>query len=188
MKEYTYDVAISFAEQDRNAALALSLALEMQEYRKVYYYPDHLSDTVGRELKEKLTEIYSKEARFAIVLLSKHYFKKEFTKVEFNAIMTRVKNETAVYMIPVVLPSFNPELLEDELKDIKSMGYVHWNYNPKNVAAIMKKVLGKPPEKLRQETPPISRITEIHTSQTVANHDKSFNQANTMNNTINAGS
>jgi hypothetical protein len=182
MEKYTYDVAISFAEQDRNAALALSLALEMQGFPKVYYYPDHLSDTVGRELKEKLTEIYSKEARFSIVLLSKHYFKKEFTKVEFNAIMTRVKNETAVYMIPVVLPSFNPELLEDKLKDIKNMGYVQWNHNPKNVAGIMKKVLGKSPENLRQETPPISTIREIHTSQNVKNYGKSVNQVITMNN------
>lgn len=149
--EYKYDVAISFAEEDRNAALALALALEMRGCKKIYYYPEQRVATWGRSLKEKLERIYSIEARYAVVLLSNHYFdsKKEYTLIEFAAIEKRMKKEPGlVYMLPVKLNSAESFEIHDSLR----RGYLDWQYNPKRVAEALLKRLGKP------ATPPPKRV------------------------------
>ena len=56
-KQYKYDVAISFAEEDRNAALALALALEAIGFNKVYYYPEVQGLDWGAPLEKLLTKI-----------------------------------------------------------------------------------------------------------------------------------
>lgn len=142
-RKYNYDVAISFAEEDRNAALALALALEIRGFKKVYYYPNQRAATWGRELKIKLESIFSTEARYAIVLLSNNYFdmKKEYTPIELAAIKKRINEEVGiVYMLPVKL-NIN-ENLEKHI-DL-SKGYLNWQYNPKKIAGELIRCLGKP--------------------------------------------
>src|SRR5687768_12449873 len=133
MKNYKYDVAISFAEEDRNAALALSLAFEIEGFKNVYYYPDKQVDDLGDEFKKSLTKIYRDEAKYAIVLFSDQYFgpHKVFTSVELEAIKVRMVAESNhVYMIPVILnESFH---FQDPI--LSKLKCYPWNYNPKPLA------------------------------------------------------
>lgn len=138
--EYKYDVAISFAEENRDAALALSLAFE-KEQLKTYYYPN--DPGLGRNLNDNLKEIYLKEARYAVILLSEHYFEpsKEYTRIELEAILTRMQSEERkVYMIPVLM---NKSLSLDKYPEIKALTYADWNYKPDIIAAEISKLLGK---------------------------------------------
>lgn len=150
-RKYNYDVAISFAEEDRNAALALALALEIKGLKKVYYYPNQRAATWGTELKMKLENIFLTEARYAVVMLSNNYFdiKKEYTPIEFAAIKKRINEEVGiVYMLPIKLNT-NEDL--EKYIDL-SKGYLNWQYNPKRIAEELIRCLGKsfpPPKKIR---------------------------------------
>ncbi|MXV14807.1 toll/interleukin-1 receptor domain-containing protein [Hufsiella ginkgonis] len=139
MMNYTYDIAISFAEEDRNAAVALALALEAKGLNP-YYYAENLQETAGHSLDKRLCELYFHEARFAAVLLSPTYFKKRYTQIELGAMIKRIsENPEEVYLIPICLThtdlSSYPQLRE--------LGFIDWNNDPKRIAKIMKKMLGK---------------------------------------------
>jgi hypothetical protein len=139
---YKYDVAISFGEEDRNAALALSLALELRGIKKVYYYPNRQGLGWGEDLQKKLIKIYRDEARFAVILFSKNYFdpEKKYTWTEMRAIEARMKiNPKLVYMYPV-------RLYEDAAlrayPNFEKLKCLEWNYNPKLVAKELENRLG----------------------------------------------
>ncbi len=137
---YKYDIALSFAEEDRAIAHLLEIALKAQGITKVYYYPNHTDKGWGRDLAKHLAKIYEQEARYAIVLLSKHYFDKPFTKIEYTAMQRRVIQEApAVYMLPVVIGNVK-ELGKPELGDLH---FLTWNHNSEQIASDAKKLLGK---------------------------------------------
>src|ERR1700722_19683322 len=143
MESFEYDIAISFAEEDRNAALALSLALGAAGIKKVYYYPDLPGTMVGKRLKEELTAIYRERAEYAVALLSEDYLKKEYSMIEMEAIKERMTRETEkVYLIPVVMEDTFPDLMPE----IKDIGYLKWEANPKRIAALIAEKLKKSPE------------------------------------------
>lgn len=179
--EYKYDVVISFAEEDRNAALALALAFEIRGLRP-YYYPDNKAETLGN-LKENLNRIYFKEARYAVALISNHYLNrnKKHVQVEMNAILTRMKEEKdIIYLIPVRLtkdltltrrPLFKGELI------------LEWEYKPKEIVDVIHQLHGS--AKLDNVNRPMT-AKEIHNLfqiLTVTNHT-SDNQTNTLNSSI----
>jgi len=142
-KIYKYDVAISFAEEDRHVASQIVLALEIKRFKKVYYYPNDRAATWGKGMEKKLQSIYSTEAKVAVVLLSKHYFDKEkiYTLIEFSAIKARMNmDEKITYMLPVILGK--KEDFEEHIN--LGDGYIPWKNNPKRVAAELIKCLMKP--------------------------------------------
>ncbi len=149
--EYKYDVAISFAEEDRNAALALSLALEMYGFKSIYYYPEKRAATWGSDLKNSLSKTYETEARYSIILLSDHYFdkKKVYPKIEFNAIEKRSNRQPGiVYMLPVKLDNSRRY---EAYHLLAGKAYLEWNYNPKEIAQVVKELLGKKHDNIFQK-------------------------------------
>lgn len=139
--EYKYDVAISFAEEDRNAALALSLAFEILGVKKVFYYPDRRLDTIGESTCEALKRIFEYETRYAVALWSKHYFDpaKTYVGIEWNAIKRRMHlNRKVHFMIPVKLS----ESFEIEDFDARGLNYFPWNFDPKTLAGDLSRLLG----------------------------------------------
>lgn len=142
-KNYQYEIAISFANEDRNAAIALVLALKKVGFKKIYYYPEERANEWGIELKPKLVKIYSEEARYAIILFSDHYFdeKKIYTKdIELKAIEMRMKSDSSVsYMLPVLLSeNFNFE----NYPTLKGRKCISWDYDPERIAGDLLKKFG----------------------------------------------
>lgn len=140
--QYKYDVAISFAEEDRLIALNIARALELQGL-KTYYYPDNIPDDLGQDITERLTKIYAEESASAVVIFSENYFKEErtYTRIELEAIKKRMKEETdIVYMIPVK-PDKNFVVAEE--RELSQLIFVEWNYNDKEIAAALARLLGK---------------------------------------------
>jgi hypothetical protein len=139
MKElYKYDIALSFAEEDRDIALALSLALKQHSFT-VYYYSDSIEETWGTELEKRLTEIYKEKARYAIVILSNDYFRKSFAAIEFAAIQQRIRQEAdTVYMLPVLAH----ELTLLEKYEPGKYAYIKWEHNAEDIAEKLKLLFG----------------------------------------------
>lgn len=151
-KKYKYEFAISFANEDRNAAIALVLALKKAGVGKIYYYPKERAKGCGKELKTQLIKIYSEEAKYAIVLFSDHYFDEEktYTKdVELKAIEMRMKSDSSVdYMLPVLLfENFNFK----NYPTLEGLKYIPWDYDPERIAAELIKEFG-------------IKISELHVS------------------------
>jgi len=140
---YKYDIALSFAEEDRNIAVALACELGRKGI-SVYYYPDNIIETAGKQLSQKLTEIYTKDAKYAVVIVSDHYFQKKFAEIEFEAIKNRVtESPDNVYMIPLLVG--NIQLLEQH--SLAQISALKWEYNPEKIAEILCNLLGADKQK-----------------------------------------
>lgn len=148
---YKYSVALSFAEEDRNAALAMALALEIRGFKNVYYYPDRRSTGVGLNIKEKLIETYKNDTEYVVLFLSTSFFKEDkvYTKIELEAIKQRILTQPKIqYVIPILLDDI--DLTNDDV--LNGMEYIKWEYNPKEITEILKDKFGKPyPEKNNSE-------------------------------------
>jgi hypothetical protein len=139
-REYKYDIAISFAEEDRNVALAIALAVEMSGMKRVYYYPEQHSETVGKRLHPALEKIYGEESQYIVVLLSKKYFKKPTAKKELQAIYSRIQQQPdIVCVIPVMLQK---KLDLSAYPYLKELTWLEWAFQPKEIAKLLKGKLG----------------------------------------------
>lgn len=156
--EYNYDIAISFADENRDEAAVLKNELT-REGLKVYYYPDNRVDDLGHDLLERLSNVFSTEARFAILLDSEHYYKEDklYTKKELEAIQRRMEMEPdIVYLLPVKLDMVNaPEPFDF----INKLIHLEWNYQVVEVARIIKAIVGK---ELVEATPESSKKNIIY--------------------------
>ena len=76
-----YDFALSFAGENRGVAVALKEAL-LDAGLQVFYDKDEKHHILAQDVEQYLAPIYRSEARFIVVLLSKEYPRKIWTKFE----------------------------------------------------------------------------------------------------------
>jgi len=77
----TYDVALSFAGEDRKYVKQVAMALQASNV-KVFYDEFEQADLWGRNLVDHLADIYAKQARFIVIFVSRHYAAKAWTNHE----------------------------------------------------------------------------------------------------------
>ena len=97
-----YDVALSFAAEDREHAEALRDLLIAGEYEP-FYDEDELADLWGKNLYDYLSSIYKDRARYCVMFLSKHYERKLWTNHERQLAQARAFQENREYILPVRL-------------------------------------------------------------------------------------
>ncbi len=103
MTEKKYDVALSFAGEDRHYAEQLAKLLEAEGY-SVFYDKNELAHLLGTNLYNRLSSIYKDEARYCVMFLSKHYGQDGWTKHERESAQARAfAEEDQEYIIPVRL-------------------------------------------------------------------------------------
>ena len=83
---WQYDVALSYAGEDRVQARELAKRIQMTGY-SVFY--DEFEELWGQDLSVKLHEVYGKQSRFCVILVSEHYVKKPWTNMERKAVLAR---------------------------------------------------------------------------------------------------
>ena len=101
-KYYDYDVAISYAGEDRNYAEALAIALDKRKV-KVFYDKYEQAMLWGKNLYPYLSELYQDRARYCVMFLSRHYAEKLWTNHEREAAQARAFQENEEYILPVRL-------------------------------------------------------------------------------------
>lgn len=98
----TYDIAISFAGEDRPVAEKLASFL-VTKGLNVFYDEYEQANLWGKDLYVHLSKIYKDEAKYCLMLVSEHYAKKQWTNHERRAAQARAFVENSEYILPLRL-------------------------------------------------------------------------------------
>ena len=97
-----YDVALSFAGEDRQHAKALADLLKADGYC-FFYDENELAQLWGKNLYDYLSSVYKDRARYCVMFLSQHYERKLWTNHERQLAQARAFQENREYILPVRL-------------------------------------------------------------------------------------
>lgn len=135
---YKYDIAISFAEQDKVVAQKLSEALQSYTVNlKVYNYLEKRAQQFGVELMDNSEEVYQGQARHIIILVSKHYDTQGWASIEWKLIKAEARRRPYRYLLIVRIDETTINGLDDDIV------YEVWNNNAMDLANIIKQVVDK---------------------------------------------
>jgi hypothetical protein len=102
--EYEYDIAISFAGEDRQYAEELALIIKSYGLR-VFYDQWEQDKLWGENLYDYFADVYNKKARYCVMFLSANYARKLWTSHERKMAQARAFREKKAYILPVRLDS-----------------------------------------------------------------------------------
>lgn len=97
---FDYDVALSFAGEDRAYVNEVANLLRTQDIR-VFYDEFAMVEMWGTDLIVHLDDVYRKQSRFAVVFISRYYVSKPWPKHERKSAQARTLNELGPYLLPV---------------------------------------------------------------------------------------
>lgn len=99
---YDYDVAVTFAGEDRQFVDDVVRKVKASKYT-VFYDQDEQITLWGEELTEYFPKIYEERARFAVMFVSRHYAAKPWTTFERRSVLVRALRQETPYLLPVRL-------------------------------------------------------------------------------------
>jgi len=95
---WMYDVALSFAGEDRDIALELARRLHACGQRVFF---DRFEELWGEDLAAKLHEVYGSQSRYCVVLVSRHYVEKPWTNHERRILLARSLRDRSPFLLPI---------------------------------------------------------------------------------------
>jgi internalin A len=98
--KYKYQVALSFAGEDRVCAEKLAELLKKRGIR-FFYDSYEQANLWGMDLYQHFQSVYRDDARFCVIFLSKSYAKKLWTRHELKQAQARAFRENKDYILPV---------------------------------------------------------------------------------------
>lgn len=101
-QEFEYDIALSFAGEDRDVVEALA-ALLADDGVAVFYDRYEQAVLWGKDLYQHLQAVYRDQAEYCLVFVSDHYARKLWTKHELRQAQARAFREHSEYILPVRL-------------------------------------------------------------------------------------
>ena len=114
-KVFEFDVALSFAGEDRAHAERLANLLRDSHVR--VFYDEFVKATLwGKDLYQHLETIYKDKAKYCVVFVSEAYIKKNWTKHELRQAQALVPYEVRLCLLSI--DRYDSALLQgsDELK------------------------------------------------------------------------
>jgi sugar/nucleoside kinase (ribokinase family) len=132
---FRYDIALSFAGEDREVAEQLAELL-VKEGVSVFYDKYFRSDLWGKDLFTHLQDVYRKQSRFCLMLVSESYKQRQWTTHERRAAQARAFEDNREYILPLRLDDVElPGLLPTD-------GFLDWRrLGPGEVVALLKEKL-----------------------------------------------
>lgn len=97
-----FDVAISFAGEDRPVAEKLAASLVLAGLN-VFYDEYEQANLWGKDLYAHLSKVYKDDSKYCLMLISDHYAKKQWTNHERRAAQARAFAESREYILPLRL-------------------------------------------------------------------------------------
>ncbi len=133
---YDYDIALSFAGEDRNYVEKTADHLVKMGF-KVFYDKYEKASLWGKDLYTHLQEVYFKKAKYTVIFVSKHYKDKLWTNHERKSAQARALKEKGEYILPAKFDDTElPGLL-------LTTGYINLReYSPEQFADIIKQKVG----------------------------------------------
>ena len=148
---FDYDVALSYAGEDRKYVEQVAVQLRQRDIR-IFYDEYAAAQLWGNDLYVLLDEVYRKRARFTVIFISRHYASKPWTHHERQSAQARALTENGPYLLPVRLD-------DSELPGLRpTVGYIDARKIPVEslVSLIEQKLAAKPGLPISQP-PPILR-------------------------------
>lgn len=102
LEGFEYDLALSFAGEDREVAENLA-SLLVQDGIRVFYDAYEKAALWGKDLYQHLQSVYRDKARYCVVFVSAAYSRKLWTKHELRQAQARAFRERQEYILPVRL-------------------------------------------------------------------------------------
>ena len=99
LKKYQYDVALSFAGEDREYVEQVAVYLKS---RGVNVFYDNFEEVAlwGKDLQAHLREVFGASARYCVLFISQHYKEKLWPTYERRAALERALKEKGEYILP----------------------------------------------------------------------------------------
>lgn len=97
-----YDIAISFAGEDRGVAESIAHKLRSEGVR-VFYDSYEKATLWGKDLFEHLNDVYKNKAKYCLMVISNSYKDKQWTNHERKAAQARAFTQNKEYILPLKL-------------------------------------------------------------------------------------
>lgn len=141
-----YDVALSFAGEDRAHAEALASTLRSSGVR-VFYDEFYQATLWGKDLFQHLQSVYRDRAKYCVVFVSEKYIEKSWTKHELQQAQARSFDIDREYILPLRLDDANLPGLN------RTIGYLDLRkITITQVTLLLLEKLGLPAHGLEEET------------------------------------
>ena len=95
---FEYDVALSFAEEDRVTADSFADLLSSKDL-KVFLDPYDPAAMWGKDMVDHLVNIYARKARYCVLLISRHYPLRKWTEIERMSAQERSFRDSNEYIL-----------------------------------------------------------------------------------------
>ena len=102
MTDKEYDVALSFAGEDRHYAEEVAKLLKVGGY-SVFYDQFERARLWGKNLYTYFSSVYKDQARYCVIFLSEYYAQKLWANHELQSAQARAFEENQEYILPVRL-------------------------------------------------------------------------------------
>ena len=99
---FEYDVALSFARQERPAAEELARLLTGRNI-KVFLDEYTGAEPWGRDVLDHLVNLYARKARYCVLFLSQHYPLEKWTEAERASAQQRALRDAGEHILPLRL-------------------------------------------------------------------------------------
>ncbi|MDX3655673.1 TIR domain-containing protein [Streptomyces sp. ID05-26A] len=100
MAEYEFDVAPSFAEEDRERVLPIVQRLKELDV-KVFYDEDQVVERWGLDLVAHTSDTYSRRVRYVLLFASKDYVEHRWARLQRQAAQARALEQQSEFLLPV---------------------------------------------------------------------------------------
>lgn len=139
--DFKYDIALSFAGEDRQFVDKVAEILKSENV-KVFYDKFETVDLWGKDLALHFDYVYRKSARYCVPFISKSYKEKIWTRHEIRTAISRAIVENEEYILPARFD-------DTELDGIRpTIGFVDLRYtSPEKLAEMILEKLKKEPSK-----------------------------------------
>jgi hypothetical protein len=112
--QYQYDVALSFAGEDRELAASLARLLRSKGIR-VFYDQYERADLWGKDLYQHFQEVFRDKAQYCVIFISQAYEKKLWPRHELKQAQARAFMVRQEYILPLrvddtEIPGLNPTI------------------------------------------------------------------------------
>lgn len=119
MGKYKYDIALSFAGEDRTYVDVIANKLKNKGI-KVFYDKFETSNLWGKDLYQYLSHVYKDNARYCVIFVSNFYKNKVWTRHELRNAQNRAFVENKEYILPIFLEDIELDGLNDTIGYIKT--------------------------------------------------------------------
>ena len=100
--KFKYDIAVSFAGEDRPVVEEFVNALAENDI-SVFYDSWEQAQLWGKDLYQHLDMIYQQAARYCVIFISENYVKKAWTRHELRSAQARAFQQNSEYILPIKL-------------------------------------------------------------------------------------